>query len=260
MNYFKQPLDYTQELKSKGLNGRRKAMAFKDYLEDVEMGDFNSERFYAEAWRVSKTTARNWVLEFREEIDRFLGYWQLKNHEHYSYIKKQSDQYDQTHMTKETPTNNGVRGHCDNQHDQHDQTHMTKAFNISNNNNRLAEDFFNIYRLNNGKFTGNRQDAIYEYINLDESIEHKQLLFALSAYKQSGEQMVGAAKFLRDKVYLSWMLVRTSVLIDGVWIDGNYDSKKEIFTDDNNKPYRLDVGRMTEKIGKSEIKFLREVA
>jgi len=263
MNYFKQPLDYTQELKRKGIRGRRKAMAFKDYLEDVEMGDFNSERFYAEAWSVSKTAARNWIAEFKEEIDRFLGYWQLKNNEHYSSVKKQSDQSDQNKVTKEMSCNDGVHEENINTSDQSDQTEVTKAFNYNNNTNNasaLFEGFYFIYRQFN-TYAGSKREAKEVFINVDD-VSHINLSRASILYlkDESVDKKVGAKKFLDNKIYLNYLDLHIKVLIEDVWVSGTYDVSKEVFTSSDGKDSKLTAMRIAERIGNHEIEFIKEVA
>ena len=68
MNYRVYRADYVNKLKRID-NNRKKAMAFMDYTDDVDMGNVNSIGFYADAWYVSKRTAWKWIKEFKENME-----------------------------------------------------------------------------------------------------------------------------------------------------------------------------------------------
>lgn len=261
IHYKNYPTDYIDSLQNQGK--RHKARCFWEYQNDVQNQAVNSISFYAKSWGYKgKGTISDWVREFKDEIQKYYDAQSLVNQQHYSSVINQSGrQADgkrtaKRQQTTNTPNNNKTNRTASGR--QADQ-----ALNINNNNNtrmrkRLAEDFFTVYRLNNGKYTGARAEALEEYMSVDD-IDHHQLLLALWAYRDSGEQMVGAAKFLRDRVYLNYIKIPMSVLVDDVWLNGKYDSKSEKFITADQE-YRMPASRMTEKIGNGELKFIREVA
>ncbi len=108
-HYINLPTDYIQELRRDGL--RLKAMAFIDYYVDVVEDRINSQRFYAKAWGVSKTTSMNWLKDFKRETALFTDYWELKNAQQNSSAKNQGDHQVTTSRPEKTsisPENRGL--------------------------------------------------------------------------------------------------------------------------------------------------------
>jgi len=255
--------DYYIELCQKGVRGRRKACAFLMYSMDSELSNYTSERFCAKAWNVSPSTAHEWILDFDKELDLFEAARSLKRDEHKSYVKKQTEQIEQSKSSKASSNTDDVGGEYKELTEQIEQSKSSKDILIYNINNtlrkRFAEDFFLIYRINNGKFTGKREDAIEAYMQI-KNFTPSQILIALHAYKNDEEKLVGASKFINDMVYLDYITIKIKIKIDGTFTNGLYDSSKNIFTSDNNKQYSLTSERIIEKLSTNELEILREVA
>jgi len=251
--------DYYIELCQKGVRGRKKGAAFLSYAMDGELGNYNSERFYAEAWSVSPSTAHEWIRDFNEELELFESARWLKRKDQERYVKNLTEQIEQSKSSKSSTSKARPHGKEEKQAEQIEQSKSSKDILIDNNNRRLAEDFFMIYRINNGKYTGRKDDAVKAYLDT-KGFTHNQLLFALMAYKESGEKMVGAAKFLNDKVYLDYIKIRLKAFVEGVWISGEYDSTRNIFVSDDRKEYMLTPERMTEKFANRELEFEMDAA
>lgn len=62
-------MDYVESLKEDGNRGIRKAMAFFVYLHNLEVGQHEAVRYYANVWSVSTATAWAWLKEFDSVID-----------------------------------------------------------------------------------------------------------------------------------------------------------------------------------------------
>ena len=266
--YIMMPSDYSAELKKQGVSGAQKSDAFKGYYEDMELGVTGiGVRSYAERWRVSKSTAQRWIVEFKEQIDLFIAHWELKNNQHYSSAKKEAGHLG--HFERDTWDTDKPREHGQSKNKSGHLGHFERDKNKLDNNNmrahvrmkeRMAENFFMIYRLNNGKYTGRRDAAIEEYMKIDDVNDH-QLLLALSAYKDSGEKMVGAAKFLEDRVYLNYIKINVRVKVEDEWITGEYDSSCDLFVSSDGRRFVLTAQRMAAKMADGELSFeIGEVA
>ena len=48
--------------------------------------------------------------------------------------------------------------------------------------------------------------------------------------------------------------------MNGVWITGQYDTKKEIFTSDIGDMYKFTATKLVDKMNKNEIEFIKEMA
>jgi len=58
---------------------RKKMRAFMEYFRDVEIGEVNTNSFYAIGWEVRKNTAGDWIKEFKEKITLFKSALELHN-------------------------------------------------------------------------------------------------------------------------------------------------------------------------------------
>ncbi len=255
--------DYYIELCNKGLRGRRKAGAFLMYSMDGELGNYHTFRFYADAWNISVSTAHEWIKDFNKELDLFEAARSLKRADHKRFTLEKTEQIEQSKSSKPSTHKARPQRKAETVTEQTEQSKSNEDILIDNNNTRtrkkFAEDFFFVYRINNGKYTGKRNEAIEAYLSVTNA-NTNQLLLALHAYKASGEQMVGAEKFLKDMIYLDYMKINMRVFISGTWIMGEYDSSEDMFVDDTSKSYTLTPQRMTEKFAKGELEFIGEVA
>jgi hypothetical protein len=224
------PTDYIKELKQKGK--RAKAMAFMDYLDDMQTDIINSFGFYAKAWGVSKSTAHSWISEFRVEIDRFFNYWSLKNNTHYSSVKNASERQPNDLKTFNASQNTDNREFSESSRTVAERQ-PNKEFNIYDDDKRAkareAEDLYFIYRLNT-KFAGKREDAIKEYLKIDSNIKYKDIMLAAMLYlrDKTVSKKFNLKNFLRNKVFLNYLEVTISIFKDGEWIEGKYNSNNEI--------------------------------
>ena len=265
MNYIKTPTDYVGELKSKGL--RQKAMAFQDYVDDMERGDHHSIRFYAKAWSIGKSTADRWIDDFKKEIDLFLAHWDIKNKKHYTSAKKQvgqmghqeGDKRDsdkaQDNETYTLPM--GQMGHQEGDKDfNKDDTNSARM------RERFFDDLFNIYNLNSD-FPGSKADAYEVYMNTKLDVEHKDLVTAAVLYlhdpKREGK-LNNLSNFLKNEVYINYMPKHIRVFTKGVWINGEYDRENQLFTSTAGDQQRVPPEIFTSKFTKGEIEFIHEDA
>ena len=222
MNYKTYPTDYVQELKSQGK--RKKSRAFMEYWDDMEHGDFNSLRFYAQSWEVGKSTVQRWQEEFNKESDLFISHWVLKNNRQNNYVKKtmgqQEDKWD-TDKTKDFGVcEDGVGQQWD------------KALNNYNNNtnNFLFDkeylDFYFVYSRNTN-YPGSKPDAYSSFSNRDTSIDID--LLKLSAMKYLNDKAVskpvGVKKFIANEVYLPYLPKYMRVKSGDEWYEGIYNDK-----------------------------------
>ena len=254
--------DYYVELCQKGLKGRKKACAFLMYAMDGELGNYMSERFCAKVWGVSPSTAHGWIKDFDKELDLFEAARVLKRNDHKSYVKNQAEQIEQSKPSKTTSSVNAVDEVWVSEAEQIEQSKSSKDILIYNINNtlrkKIAEDFFFIYRINNAKYTGERNKAIEAYMSVENATPN-QLLVALHAYSKYEDKRVGAYKFISDMVYLDYMKIRMNIKIDEKFVDGLYDSYTKIFTDDRGNKYSLTSDRIIEKLSSGELEIVREV-
>lgn len=89
INYKMYPIDYIIELQQQGK--REKARCFFEYFHDMQLDQINSMGFYAKSWgKKGKGVPSKWIKEFSVEIEKFFGYWQLKNEQHYSCVNSKS--------------------------------------------------------------------------------------------------------------------------------------------------------------------------
>jgi len=267
INYIKLPTDYVLELKQKGIAGRRKAMAFADYIDDIERGDFNSIRFYANAWNVGKSTAERWIKNFKDEIDLAVAHWELKNNQHYNYEKKQVGQMGHQERDKWDTQEAQANVICEEKAGQMGHQERDKALNKYDDNNarvyeRLFDDLFNIYNMNSD-FPGSRDKAKDEYIKMCHTVKHIDLVRSTVLYlhdpKRDGK-LNNLSNFLKNEVYINYMPKYIRVFTKGVWMQGEYDRDKETFTSTDGEQMKVLAEVFTSKFTKGEIEFIREVA
>jgi len=255
--------DYYTELCNRGVRGRRKAMAFVTYALDGELGNYHSERFYAEGWRVSPSTAHEWIKEFDAELDRFEAARSFKRSEHKRYVKNLTEQIEQTKPSKPSTSKARLQRECKEPTEQIEQSKSSKDLLINDDDIRDVEmkkkcfnDLYMIYRINT-KYAGSKEDAYVEYMKLNH-IEHKELVMAIVLYlhDREVEKKYNLANFLRNKIYLNYIDKRIRVKHEGEWIVGMYDSDREVLTDEFGNNYKLTPARVAEKFGNGEIEFI----
>ena len=255
MNYRTYPTDYVQELKQ--LGKRKKARAFLEYWDDMEMGDHHTERFYAESWKVSNSTAHEWIKEFKYEIDLFLNHWHLRNQEHYNYAQKSTEQK----SSKSSNYKARIYGKVKNTAEQK----PNEVFNIYDDNNigqmqfdKHFGDLFFLYRMNT-KYGGKKEEAYKEWLKIKDLIDKDQLKRAAILYLHDPhiEKKYNLANFLKNEVYLSYMPKRIKIKIKGEWKVGTYDDKEQVFVADDGYKGLLPPERLAELFAKGDLEFVR---
>ncbi|MDM5272094.1 hypothetical protein PGH07_07870 [Sulfurovum sp. zt1-1] len=263
IHYKNYPTDYIDDLQSQGK--RHKARCFWEYYNDVQNKAVNSIGFYCKSWGrdkpESKGTVHKWIIEFRDEIQRFYDAHILLNHQHYSYIKNQSERQVNDLETFESLQSTNIPS-VDKIECTASERQVNKALNISNikNNARaLYDGFYFIYRQFN-RYAGNKLEGMESFVRVDD-VSHKSLSVAAIFYLKDHnvDRKVGVKKFLDNKVYLNYLDLKISVFFQGKWMDGIYDPDKEIFMTGDDS-YSLPATTLADKFGKDEIKFLKEVA
>ncbi len=263
IHYKNYPTDYIDRLQGKGK--RHKARCFWEYYNDVQNKNINSFGFYAKSWGVdkpmSKGTVYKWIGEFKHEIQRFYDAHLLLNNQHYSSVKKQSERQVNDSKTINEPQSMDIPT-VDKVKETVSERQVNKALNIYNNNKTaraLYEGFYFLYRQFN-RYAGNKMEAVDSFVNVDD-VDHNRLSIASMFYLKdmSVEKKVGVKKFLDNKVYLNYMEMYLRVLVDSVWLEGVYDTDKEVFTS-KGKTFKLEATKIAEKLTRNEIQFIKEVA
>ena len=254
-NYKTYPTDYIEELKRKGK--RKKARAFFEYWSDMEEGEHNSVRFYANSWEVSVSTAHAWIDEFNREIDLFLSGWQVRNRQHYTYAKNQAERQPNTSNTCKAQ-NQGVSPDSA-------EHQPNEVFNIYDDDkgaaakrDRWFEDLYFIYRLNT-KHAGKKEEAYREWELVKDRVGYENMKLAIMMYLHDPEvkRRFNFTNFLKNDVYLSYLPKRIKILIDGKWHVGTYDDESHIFKSEDGFEGYLDSETLIRKFSNKELEFVR---
>lgn len=264
-SYVNLPRRYANELRNKGQ--RQKARAFWEYYYDMEMGDYNSIRFYAESWGVSKTTSDKWIGNFKEQIDIYQAAWQFKNERHYSHAKNQGGQSGQQGGGNRDSYEPQEKGVCEDTGGQSGQQGGDKVYNLNNNNiathgnywsDPQFNDLFFIYSMNT-KFKGRKEDAYTAYVHVD--VDTDLLKLAAVQYLHDPDtagKRYNLANFLNNQTYLSYMPKHIRLLLNGEWIAGTYDDMSGVFKSaDGMKVGSMDSKRLVERFKAGELEFIR---
>lgn len=239
MNYIMLPVDYIRGLRT-SVRGRTKARAFMEYFDDLELGDHHSVQFYATSWGVSKSTAHDWLKDFRHETDRFLNYWILKNEQHYSYAKNQ------TERTERQQPNEAFNSNVD---DAREVNYMTDI---------EFSDLCFIYSMNGGT-VGKKMEVyeVYKSVNVDPD----SLKMASMEYLHSDvfKGHYNLKNFLSNDTYLKYMPKRVSINYDGRWVDMDYHSDTGELIADNGAKGMLTANAMMQKYKDGSLKFIKPV-
>ncbi len=255
-NYKTYPTDYIEELKRKGK--RKKARAFFEYWSDMEEGEHNSVRFYANSWEVSVSTAHAWIDEFNREIDLFLDSWHIRNRQHYTYAKNQAEHLPNTSNTCEARKQGVSPDGAEHQ--------PNEVFNIYDDDNggmkqsfdKWFEDLYFIYRLNT-KHAGRKDKAYDEWQRVRGLVKYENLKLAIMMYLHDPDvqKRFNFANFLKNDVYLAYLPKRIKLLIDGKWVEGEYDDKDRVFRADNGFKGYMSSETLVKKFADKKLEFLR---
>jgi len=264
--YAQFPTAYADELRNKGQ--RQKARAFWEYCYDMEVGEHNSARFYAESWRVGKSTADRWVTEFKKQIDLYQAAWHLKNEAHYAYAQKsvgrvghfKRDEWD-SYEAQET-------GVCADGVGQMGHLERDKALNLNDDdsagmreyfywNDPKFNDLFFIY-ANNTTHPGSKEDAYDAFKKSGADVS--MLTLAAVQYLHDpahGKRRYNLANFLRNQAYLPYMPKMIRVTHDGGVIEGEYVEKRGgVFDGDGNMLARLAPDRLVALYKSGALEFV----
>ena len=273
--YKSYPSDYVRWLKQNGK--RKKASAFMEYFDDSENNEHFSISFYANSWGVSKSTAWHWIQEFKQEINKFNIYWDLKNKQKSSqnspqnnssktsqkkFVRTQTERQSndlENHNTSKAPENSSI---CDLRKNLAERQ-PNEVYNIYDDDNKddsLRDkhfyDLFFIYRQNY-KFAGKRENAYQEYKKIKETIDYEQLKRAIIFYLHDPEieKRYNFANFLKNQVYLYYIPKKLKVKIKDEWKIGTYNDKEQVFQANDGYIGLLTPERLAELFAKGELEF-----
>jgi len=255
MNYILMPVDYVRELNDKAQ--RKKASAFMEYFNDMDLDDINAIRFYAKSWEVSHTTVLRWIDEFKLEINRFFSLWQLKNNAYNSSVKKTMFQEYSNDVlnNKQQSTSTSNFKNIDVPEELHE---CSKVFNINNNKHKRFdksfEDLYGKCRFSN-KYTGNKQRAYDEY-QYHLHVSHNDMAYAYMIHSndpQTKGKTYNLENFMKQQAYLNYLNPQIKIKKDGEFIVGYYNQEKGKVTTDDNVVYGLSKDRFTQLIAIGDI-------
>jgi len=230
MNYKTYPTDYVQELNlSRGARGRKKSRAFMEYWNDMEHSDHNSESFYAKSWDVSPSTSHTWIKEFMEEIELFLSHWDIRNKQHYTYAKKQTEEQPSKTRSFEAQEIGDFRNE--------EEEQPREALNYYNKNNRQNSDFlfdkdyndfFFVYSRNT-RYPGKKQEAYEAFRKTDVDVNLLKLASMRYLHDKVVDKPVGVKKFLENEMYQPYLPKYMRVYSNSVWLEGIYNDNSYEF-------------------------------
>ena len=265
MGYISVPIDYIRELKNSGK--RDKARAFMEYFDDMNTNSINAFSFYAHSWGISKTQTQTWIREFKNEIERFFSFWLIKNSRHFSSVQNSTDRQPTDHRpidTLKTPITSTLQKN----HRPMTDRPPTEAFNLNNNNNSARVNFYDpefedlyLRAKHSYKFAGNKEDAYEEYITNHIHISHTDMAYAYMMHvndPQCKGKFYNLANFMKNQIYIAYLLPRIRVMKDGKMLGGWYDKDNErLETEDGG--WKLTKERFREKVTKGEIVILPQM-
>lgn len=264
MNYKTYPTDYVQELNyTRGKAGRKKSRAFMEYYNDMEHGEKNAIRFYANSWEVSSSTAKEWIDEFNYEIELFFSHWELRNKQHYNYAKNPTEHQPntnrtQTHQIEPNITDFQKSSRTPTEHQ------PNKALNSYDDDikrgwvkDKNFNDLFFMY-ASNAEHVGKKEDAYLAFINVHIDID----LLKLSAVKYLRDASItrkyNLANFLKNEMYIKYMPKRIKLTINGEVRTGVYDDKTMLFKSETDSFVgQISAKRLVELYEARELEFLK---
>jgi len=256
INYIIMPIDYVRELNNKG--NRKKASAFMEYFNDMDMDDINAIRFYAKSWEVSHTTVMRWVDEFKHEIERFFSLWQLKNSAYNSSIKKTMFHQCDTDVPKDIEQTTEKSSFKKNSvppvfHE------CSKVFNINNNKQKRFdknfEDMYGKCRFSN-KYTGNKEQAYEEYMLNHQHISHIDMAYAYMIHSndpQTNGKTYNLTNFMKNQAYLNYLKPKIEIKKGEKLIVGYYDQSLGTVITDENIQYTITKEKFASMVASGEI-------
>jgi len=257
MNYKTYPTDYVQELKA---SSRKKARAFLEYWDDMEHGEHNSLRFYAQSWEVGKSTVQRWQEEFNHEIDLFLSHWVLKNSQHNKHVKKSMGHYEDKRDSS-NPHNIGNAEISEGQP-------RDKALNNINNNNTSSGflfdkeygDLFFVYSRNT-RYPGKKPDAYLAFTACGVNVDLLKLAAMKYLHDPVVNKPVGIKKFLEGELYQPYLPTYLRVQSGDEWYEGEYNSTTYELKDVEGKLLgTIKPSLLVELYEKQELKYINQLS
>jgi len=258
MNYKSYPTDYVQELNAnRGVTGRKKSRAFMEYWNDMEHGEHNSYGFYAKSWDISKSTCFAWIEEFMKEAELFLAHWHIRNKQHYSYAKNQTER-----QPNET---NGYKAQNIGNVEDTQERQPNEALNIYNNNNTKSwtfdKNFIDLYFIYgaNTKFKGRKDEAFeeFQHVNIDINLLKLASVKYLHDPETQGKRY-NLTNFLKNEIYLSYMPKKIRLVLDGISRTGTYDDKTMLFKSESDSFVgQISAARLVELYEAKALDFLK---
>ncbi len=282
------PVDYVDQLRSEGK--RKKAMAFMDFCMDKESGEYNSVRFYAEAWGVGKSTAARWIKEFRYEIDRFENYWNIKNNYNKPLRNNKNNLYDKqvesNRQERSAQKSVGQMGHL--QGDKWDseeppkngdfkkqggtksKNERDKDNNIYNNNylsnkqtahllDARFQEILTAYRVYSGK-AYKSEETYKAFIKAIEDVkEYRLLITAIKRYfdDMDVKRRVWLKRFLEEGFYQSYLKPLYRISVDDKEIIGTYNKDTEkLISKDEELVVKIPLNVFDKEIAKNKIQIV----
>lgn len=271
MNYIAVPVDYVRSMKTKGVRGRERARAFMEYFDDMDSGDHHSVGFYAESWGVSKSTAHDWLKEFRHETDRFFSFWVLKNGQHYNYAKNQTERTERFEPNEQNGNKSQNIGVCKLPTERTERQQPNEVFNINVVDSAGARtsvydcitdpefgDLCFTYSMNGGT-VGKKPEAyeVYRTVQADPD----SLKIAAIEYLHSNQHRghYNLRNFLMNDTYMKYMPKRVSIFHNGVWVEMSYDIDNGELRADNGSTGSISPKMMIKMFKDGTLKFIKPV-
>ena len=258
MNYILMPVDYVRELNNKAQ--RKKASAFMEYFNDMDLDDVNAIRFYAKSWEVSHTTVIRWVNEFKLEISKFFSLWQLKNNAYNNSVKKTMFQECSSDVPNNKQQSTDTSTFQKNDVPQEFQE-CSKVFNINNNiNKKFDKKFEDMYfrcRYSN-KYTGNKESAYIEYQANHTHISYNDMAYAYMIHSndpQTNGKTYNLTNFMKNQAYLNYLNPQIEITKEDKKIVGYYDQTKGTVVTADNITYTITKEKFASMVTSGDIKI-----
>lgn len=256
-HYIKVPTDYIQELRKNGQ--RKKSRCFFEYIIDINDGEHNSVRFYAQSWELSIGAVHKYIKEFKEEIDKFESFLELKNAKQNSSVKNEREHF-VNKMNTDKAQNIGV---CKTQRERT----VNKDYNITTTiqmpSYSSTDGEFNIYyselKMFAGNYVGKKEEVYKSYKRVKKFMNIKILLIAYKKYfnENKNNKTTGLKKFIDDDTYLHYLPTqRIKVKSERGTFTGEY--KDEVFISDDGVRFSFPIGSFIKRLERNEIEFVFE--
>jgi hypothetical protein len=258
------PSDYINSLKASGK--REKARAFMEYYTDMHEGEVNSLSFYAKSWgKKGKGTVSKWISEFRDEIDKYHSYWQLKNNSHHHNVTNKSGRKTDGKWTGKDSIAPKKQGF-----EKSEWTIGGRKVDQDFNSKPIVDEEEGKADLND---IGYRQlTTTYSlargYVKADEAYEHyrrvkqivptKLILKAAIDYLNDDavENKYGLTKFLKNMIFMQYIPEFKDITIHGKQrVHGTYKQHEALFVTSEGKAIPMKMERFVELLSSGSVEF-----